>query len=62
MASDEAWVEVKPLREGAPVLGRHLPPPANLKLFEATHDLHLPKKKLNISTISSQCLMFTLRL
>lgn len=44
MTSDEARVEVKALREGAPFLGRHLPPVANGKVFKATHDLHLQKK------------------
>lgn len=41
MASDgvEAWVEVKVLREGAPVLGWHLPFVAQGKVFKATHDL-----------------------
>lgn len=55
----EAWVEVKVLREGAPFLGRHLPPAANGKIFKLTHDLRL-RKKLNISAISTQYLMFTL--
>lgn len=56
----EAWVEVKALGEGAPVLGWHLPVVAQWKGFKLRHDLCL-QKKLNISTISSHCMTFTLR-
>lgn len=35
----QAWVEVEALRQGAPVPGRHLPPDADGKVFEAM--LHL---------------------
>lgn len=54
MLSDvgEAWVEVKALCEGAPILGRHLLLVAHGKVFKAIHDLRL-QKKLNISAISS---------
>lgn len=43
LTSDEgqAWVEVEALRQGAPVPGRHLPPVANGKVFEAMLDLRL---------------------
>lgn len=62
MTSDEgkAWVEVKVLGEGAPVLGWHLPVLAQWKVFKLRHDLRL-QKKLKISTISSHCMTFSLR-
>lgn len=55
----EAWVEVKALGQGAPVFGWHLPIVAQWKVFKLRHDLR-SQKKLNISTISSHCMTFTL--